>query len=357
MNVTISFDEHKVRNTEKIEDIKVLMLKGEKGDAGMTPEDVMDVVEPYLATYAPLNSPALTGTPTAPTATAGSDTTQIATTAYVKNEVDSKLSSTYKAKGSVAFASLPSLIAANEGNVYNVTDAFTTTNDFVEGSGKSYPAGTNVVIVNTTGTTYKYDVLSGFVDLSGYLTSSDAANTYLSQSDASSTYLSQSDASSTYLTQSDASTTYLSQSSASSTYATQTALGNTDAKVGSGTLDIGSDLTDGVNQLNSNIASLTPTSLKQSYTFPTSASEISDNNNKVTITNSGVAFITYAFKNQNYSQFTLNVNGINLPTITSGNNVCTALTGRFAFPVKKGDVLTVSFYQSYGMNSIGLMVL
>jgi hypothetical protein len=200
MNVTISFDEHRVRNTEKIEDIKVLMLKGEKGDAGMTPEDVMDVVEPYLATYAPLNSPALTGTPTAPTATAGSDTTQIATTAYVKNEVDSKLSSTYKAKGSVAFANLPALIAANAGNVYNVTDAFTTTSDFVEGSGKSYPAGTNVVIVNTTGTTYKYDVLSGFVDLSGYLTSSDAANTYLSQSDASSTYLTQSDASSNYLT-------------------------------------------------------------------------------------------------------------------------------------------------------------
>ena len=226
MNVTISFDEHKVRNTEKIEDIKVLMLKGEKGDAGMTPEDVMDIVEPYLATYAPLNSPALTGTPTAPTATAGSDTTQIANTAYVKNEVDSKLSSTYKAKGSVAFASLPALIAANEGNVYNVTDAFTTTNDFVEGSGKSYPAGTNVVIVNTTGTTYKYDVLSGFVDLSGYLTASDAANTYLSQS------------------------------SASSTYATQTALGNTNAKVGSGTLDIGSDLTDGVNQLNSNLTNL-----------------------------------------------------------------------------------------------------
>lgn len=256
MNVTISFDEHRVRNTEKIEDIKVLMLKGEKGDAGMTPEDVMDVVEPYLATYAPLNSPALTGTPTAPTATAGSDTTQIATTAYVKNEVDSKLSSTYKAKGSVAFASLPALIAANEGNVYNVTDAFTTTNDFVEGSGKSYPAGTNVVIVNTTGTTYKYDVLSGFVDLSGYLTSSDAANTYLSQSDASSTYLTQSDASNTYLTQSDASSTYLTQSSASSTYATQTALGNTDAKVGSGTLDVGSDLIDAANTLNTGLTNI-----------------------------------------------------------------------------------------------------
>jgi hypothetical protein len=140
MNVTISLDEHRVRNTEKIEDIKVLMLKGEAGM--MTPEDVMDVVEPYLETYAPLNSPALTGTPTAPTAPAGSDTTQIATTAYVKNEVDSKLSR--------------------------------------------------------------------------YLTQSDAA----------------------------------------STYATQTALDNTDAKVGSGTLDVGSDLIDAANTLNMGLTEL-----------------------------------------------------------------------------------------------------
>ena len=37
---------------------------------------------------APLASPALTGTPTAPTAAAGTDTTQIATTAYAKGEAD-----------------------------------------------------------------------------------------------------------------------------------------------------------------------------------------------------------------------------------------------------------------------------
>ena len=36
---------------------------------------------------APLSSPALTGTPTAPTATAGTNTTQIATTAFVQNAV------------------------------------------------------------------------------------------------------------------------------------------------------------------------------------------------------------------------------------------------------------------------------
>lgn len=38
-----------------------------------------------LGDYAPLNSPALTGTPTAPTAANGTNTTQIATTAFVQN--------------------------------------------------------------------------------------------------------------------------------------------------------------------------------------------------------------------------------------------------------------------------------
>ena len=101
------------------------------------------------------------------------------TDAYTKTEVDGMISSVYKPAGSVAFASLPTLAAGVLGNVYNVTDAFTTTSDFVEGSGKSYPAGTNVVVVNT-GTTaspiYKFDVLAGFVDLSGYVPTSRKIN-------------------------------------------------------------------------------------------------------------------------------------------------------------------------------------
>ena len=95
------------------------------------------------------------------------------TASDVNTAIDSKIGSTYKAKGSIAFANLPALSSANEGKVYNITDAFTTTSDFVEGAGKNYPAGTNVVIINTTGTTYKYDVLSGFVDLSAYQLSAD----------------------------------------------------------------------------------------------------------------------------------------------------------------------------------------
>jgi hypothetical protein len=98
------------------------------------------------------------------------------TSQEVDNKVDAAVSSVYRPAGSVAFANLPSLTSANAGKVVNVTDAFITTADFVEGSGKSYPAGTNVVIVDV-GTeqspSYKYDVLSGFVDLTGYLLEAD----------------------------------------------------------------------------------------------------------------------------------------------------------------------------------------
>lgn len=95
------------------------------------------------------------------------------TASDVETAINNKIGSAYKAKGSIAFASLPALSSSNEGNVYNVTDSFTTTSDFVEGAGKTYPAGTNVVIINTTGSTYKYDVLAGIVDLSSYVLTSD----------------------------------------------------------------------------------------------------------------------------------------------------------------------------------------
>lgn len=124
-------------------------------------------------TLAPKTSPALTGTPTAPTAAAGTDTTQIATTAFVQQEINSRLSTVYKAAGSVvSISALPAPSANYLGYVYDVESAFTTTADFVEGAGVDYPAGTDVAIiaVQSGGTTsYKYDALSGFVDLSRYI--------------------------------------------------------------------------------------------------------------------------------------------------------------------------------------------
>ena len=85
-----------------------------------------------------------------------------------EEQIDAKLSSVYKPMGSSAFLSLPTPDVNNVGNVYNVTDTFTTDTKFVEDSGKNYPAGTNVVVVYVD-ETYKYDVLSGMVDLTNYV--------------------------------------------------------------------------------------------------------------------------------------------------------------------------------------------
>lgn len=98
---------------------------------------------------------------------------------YNKSETDSKIdekistaiSTTYKPAGSIEFESLPELAAGEEGKVYNISNEFTTTENFVEGAGKKYPAGTNIVCIDSDDAgTYKWDVLSGFVDLSAYET-------------------------------------------------------------------------------------------------------------------------------------------------------------------------------------------
>lgn len=60
-------------------------------------------------------------------------------------------------KGTIAFASLPALSAAEIGWMYNISNAFTTTADFEEGSGKAVNAGSNVYKTANG----KWDVLAG----------------------------------------------------------------------------------------------------------------------------------------------------------------------------------------------------
>ena len=91
---------------------------------------------------------------------------------YTKQEVDEIVSRVYKPAGSCTFENLPATLTSSIlGYVYDVTDDFTTDSRFAEGAGKSYPAGTNVVVVDL-GTEqlpdYKFDILPGFIDLSGY---------------------------------------------------------------------------------------------------------------------------------------------------------------------------------------------
>lgn len=85
-----------------------------------------------------------------------------------KSYVDTKVTSAVRHCGSITFANLPALTSANVNKCYNVTDAFTTTSDFLEGAGAKYPAGTNVMIVEAGTNTYKYDAKAGFYDLSIY---------------------------------------------------------------------------------------------------------------------------------------------------------------------------------------------
>lgn len=94
------------------------------------------------------------------------------TDAYTKAEVDGKLSSVYKPAGNVLFANLPTPSAANLGNVYNMMDAFTTDERFVDSEPTHYPIGTNVVVIQVENS-YYFDVLAGFVDLSGYWAKTD----------------------------------------------------------------------------------------------------------------------------------------------------------------------------------------
>lgn len=97
---------------------------------------------------------------------------------YNKTETDDKIdekinvaiSTTYRAAGSIAFEALPTLAASEEGKVYNISNEFTTTENFVEGPGKKYPVGTNVVCIDVGTDEYKWDVLAGFVDTSALAT-------------------------------------------------------------------------------------------------------------------------------------------------------------------------------------------
>ena len=86
-------------------------------------------IKTALDTKANLASPTFTGTPNAPTAAAGTNTTQIATTAFVVNEIDAKMASTDAMiyKGTIAGGNATGYgaltPAANKGWTYKVSTA------------------------------------------------------------------------------------------------------------------------------------------------------------------------------------------------------------------------------------------
>ena len=97
----------------------------------------------------------------------------------IEENSSSKVDTTiYRAAGSLTALEIVNdlLVEENLGNVYNITETFTTTIDFVEGVGIEFAAGTNIVIIDSGNEVYKFDVLTGFIDTSSFLTSVPQAN-------------------------------------------------------------------------------------------------------------------------------------------------------------------------------------
>lgn len=116
-----------------------------------------------IASKADLNSPSLTGTPTAPTATAGTNTTQLATTAFVKTAIDNQ------GLGTIATQNANN-VAITGGTITGITDLAVadggtgsstfTANSVVLGNGTSalnanmVAPGANKNVLTSNGTTW-----------------------------------------------------------------------------------------------------------------------------------------------------------------------------------------------------------
>ena len=72
-------------------------------------------------------------------------------------DISASITGALKPCGTVTYVNLPSLSVALVGDMYNVSDAFTTTNDFKEGAGHHIAAGANVYKTSDA----KWDILAG----------------------------------------------------------------------------------------------------------------------------------------------------------------------------------------------------
>ena len=124
-----------------------------------------------IATKAPIDSPTLTGTPAAPTAASNTNTTQIATTAFVQGEITNKIELTDLSVGTAAASSGGALSYNSATGAFTFTPA--DTSSFGNASLASFSVTTNSASGNGS---LSYNNTNGVftftpADLSSYLTS------------------------------------------------------------------------------------------------------------------------------------------------------------------------------------------
>jgi hypothetical protein len=133
------------------------------------------------STYAPLASPALTGVPTAPTATAGTNTTQVATTAYVGTAISNLVA------GAPATLDTLDEIAAAIADTGNFSDTVvlksgsTMTGALAMGTNKITGLGTPTASTDATTKGYVDGITTAPSNLTGVITSVGPATSIASQ--------------------------------------------------------------------------------------------------------------------------------------------------------------------------------
>jgi microcystin-dependent protein len=140
------------------------IVKGAEIDTELT------AVASAISSKADLNSPALTGTPTAPTATYGTNTTQVATTAFVQAAIPSGVILLWS--GSVA--TIPSGWALCNGS--NGTPDLR--NRFVVGAGSTYSVGDTGGSATSTLTTNELPAHTHSLSASGTTSGQSAGHTH-----------------------------------------------------------------------------------------------------------------------------------------------------------------------------------
>lgn len=139
----------------------------ETNKANITDVYTQTEIDTSLAEKAPLASPDLTGTPTAPTATSGTSTTQIATTAYVRGEVSKEI--LYFTNQSVSVATNAQIMRVPASGTNSAITTNTVVLDCVFGA----PA---VIVSDVSWTSY-----NGYITFSGTCTAATTANVTLGQ--------------------------------------------------------------------------------------------------------------------------------------------------------------------------------